>query len=88
MLLPLALLLPLAYVTAVSFATAVSCPQGSRVRPIHFLRCELKCNEFAPVLLAGGRVKKKVFCFVFSPHSRVYVSALMVVVDNKILLSG
>ena len=33
-------------------------------------------------------MKKKGFFFVFSPHSRGYVSALMVVVDNKILLSG
>ena len=54
------------------------------MRP-NFLRCELKFNEVAPVLLAGGRVKKKK-TFFFSSHG--YVSALMVVVDNKILLSG
>lgn len=39
--------------------------QGSRVRPIrshmrpNFLRCELKFNEVAPVLLAGGRADMK-----------------------------
>ena len=56
-------------------------PIRLHMRP-NFLRCELKFNEVAPVLLAGGRVKKKVvfFCFL--------LSALMVVVDNKILLSG
>ena len=61
--------------------------QGSRVRPIrshmrpNFLRCELKLNEVAPVLLAGGRLKKKYFIFYF------FLSPA-VVVDNKIVLSG
>ena len=53
------------------------------MRP-NFLRCELKLNEVAPVLLAGGRLKKKKNVFVFF----LSLSTPAVVVDNKIVLSG